>query len=58
VIPVLTGGIGTISKSFRRHLKNISGKHALKELQNTIIFFTEHILRKTNIKVQIFYNRK
>jgi len=30
VIPVITGATGTISKSFRKHVSNIPGKHEVK----------------------------
>jgi len=33
VIPVIIGATGTISKSFRKHVSNIPGKHEVKELQ-------------------------
>jgi hypothetical protein len=33
VTPVLTGKIGTISKPFRKHLKNTGGKHDDNRLQ-------------------------
>jgi len=46
VIPVITGATGTISKSFRKYVSNIPGKHEVKELQKTIILDTAHILRK------------
>ena len=46
VIPVLIGAIGTISKSFRKYVRNITGKHEVKELQKTAILGTAHILRK------------
>ena len=32
VIPVITGATGTISKSFRKYVSNIPGKHEVKEL--------------------------
>jgi hypothetical protein len=35
VIPVITGETGTISKSFRKYLSNVPGKHEIKELQKT-----------------------
>ena len=41
VIPVIEGATGTISESFRKYLSNILGKHEIKELQKTIIHFTE-----------------
>ena len=46
VIPVIIGATGTISKSFRKYVSNISGKHEVKELQKTTILGTAHILRE------------
>jgi hypothetical protein len=46
VIPVIIGTTGTISKSFRKCLSNIPGNHEIKELQETAILGTAHILRK------------
>jgi hypothetical protein len=46
VTPVITGANGTISKSLRRYLSNIPGKHEIKELQQTAILGTVHVLRK------------
>jgi len=46
VIPVIIGATGTISKSFRKYVSNIPGKHEVKELQKTSILGTAHILRK------------
>ena len=46
VMPVIIGATGTISKSFRKYVSNIPGKHEVKELQKTAILGTAHILRK------------
>jgi len=46
VIPVIIGATGTISKSFRKYVSNIPAKHEVKELQNTAILGTAHILWK------------
>ena len=46
VIPVIIGATGTLSKSFRKYVSNIPGKHEVKELQKTAILGTAHILRK------------
>ena len=48
VIPVIMGATGTISKSLRKYVSNIPGKHEVKELQKTAILGTAHIhvLRK------------
>ena len=45
IIPVIIGATGTISKSFRKYVNNIPGKHEVKELQKTAILGTAHILR-------------
>ena len=46
MIPVIIGATGTISKSFRKYVSNIPGKHEVKELQKTAILGPAHILRK------------
>ena len=54
VIPVIIGATGTISKSFRKYVSNIQGKHEVKELQKTAILGTAHILRKVLLKYSRF----
>jgi len=46
MIPVIIGVTGAISKSLRKYVSNIPGKHDIKELQKTAILGTAHILRK------------
>jgi hypothetical protein len=46
VIAVIIGATGTISKSLKKYVSNIPGKHDLRELQKTAILGTEHIFRK------------
>jgi hypothetical protein len=46
VTPAIIGATGTISKSFRKYLSSVPGKHDTKELQKTAILGTAHILRK------------
>jgi hypothetical protein len=46
VTPVIIGATGTISKSFRKYLRSIPGKHDIKEPQKTAILGTAHTLRK------------
>jgi hypothetical protein len=46
VTPVLIGATGTISKSFRKYLSSVPGKHDIKELRKTAILGTARILRK------------
>jgi hypothetical protein len=40
---------GTISKSFRKYLRKIPGKHEIKELQKTAILGTKHTLWKVTM---------
>ena len=44
VIPVIIGATGTISKSFRKYVSNITGNHEV--LQKTAILGTANVLRK------------
>jgi hypothetical protein len=46
VTPVKIGATGTISKSFRKYLSSIPGKHDIKELQKTAVLGTAHTLRE------------
>jgi hypothetical protein len=46
VAPVIIGATGTISKSFRKYLSSIPGKHDIQELQKTAILGTAHVLRQ------------
>jgi hypothetical protein len=46
VTPIIIGAPETISKSFRKYLSSIPGRHEVKELQKTAILGTAHILRK------------
>ena len=46
VIPVIIGATGTVSKSFRKYVSNITGKYEVKELQKTAILGTAHTLGK------------
>ena len=46
VISVIIGTTGTISELFRKYISNIPRNHEVKELQNTAILGTAHILQK------------
>jgi hypothetical protein len=55
VIPVIIGATGTISKSFRKYLRNIMGKHTIQEMQKTATFgYCTHALGSTNKKYRMF----
>jgi hypothetical protein len=46
MVPVIIGATGTISKSCRKYLSSVPGKHGIKELQKTAILGTAHTLRE------------
>jgi hypothetical protein len=46
VTPVVIGATGTISKSFRKYLSSVPGKHDIKALQKTAVLGTAHTLRE------------
>jgi hypothetical protein len=50
IIPLIIGATGTISKSFRKYLSYIPGKHEIKELQKTAILGTAKILKHKSTK--------
>jgi hypothetical protein len=56
VIPAIIGATGTISKSFRKHLNNILGKHKIKEQQKTAILDMAHLLGKVLMSVYKRFN--
>ena len=46
LIPVITGATETVSKSFRRYLSKVPGKHQIKALHKAAILGTAHTRRK------------
>ena len=46
-IPVIAGATGTISRSFRKYLRNLPGKHEIKEIpKNSHIGHYTNVLQK------------
>jgi len=56
VIAAIAAATGTTSKSFWQYLRNITGKHEIKELQKTATFGTAHILQKVLMKTYKTYD--
>jgi hypothetical protein len=53
VTPVIIGATGTISKSFRKYLSSIPGKHEVKELQKiAILGHCTHTAESANVEAQ------
>jgi hypothetical protein len=52
VIPVITGRTGTISKSSRKYLNYIPGKHDVKTIENGRTGHCVCTLKSTNVEVR------
>jgi hypothetical protein len=46
IIPVIIGATGIVTKSLRKNLEAIPGKHSMDSIQKTAILGTSHIIRK------------
>jgi len=46
IIPVITGATGIVTRSLRKNLEAVPGKHSVDSLQKTAILGTSHIIRK------------
>jgi hypothetical protein len=46
VTSVIIGATGTISKSLKKYLSSVPGKHNIKELRKTAVLGTAHILQE------------
>jgi len=46
VIPVIIGATGIVTRSLRKYLEAVPGKHSIDSLQQTAILGTSHIIRK------------
>jgi len=46
ITPVTTGATGIVTRSLRKNLEAVPGKHSIDSLQKTAILGTAHIIRK------------
>jgi hypothetical protein len=46
IIPVIIGATGIVTRSLRRNLEAVPGKHSIVSLQKTAVLGTSHIKRK------------
>jgi len=46
IIPIITGATGIVTRSLRKNLEAVPGKHSIDSLQKTAILGTSHIIRK------------
>jgi hypothetical protein len=53
VIPVITGATGTVSKSFRKYLSNVPGKHEYQgTTENSYIGHSTHTAGSDSVEAQ------
>ena len=46
IIPVVIGATGIVTRSLRKNMEAVPGKHSIDSLQKTAILRTSHIIRK------------
>ena len=46
IIPLIIGATGIVTRSLRKNLEAVPGKHSIDSLQKTAILGTSHIIRK------------
>jgi len=46
ILPVIIGATGMVTRSFRKTLEAVPGKHSIDSLQKTAILGTSHVIRK------------
>jgi hypothetical protein len=46
IIPVITGATGIVTRSLRKNLEAVPGRHSIDSLQKTAVLGTSHIIRK------------
>jgi len=46
IVPAIIGATGIVTRSLRKNLEAIPGKHSIDSLQKTAILGTSHIIRE------------
>ena len=46
IVPVIIGATGIVTRSLKKNLETVPGKHLIDSLQKTAILGTSHIIRK------------
>jgi len=46
IVPVIIGATGTVTRSLRKNLEAVPGKHSIDSPQKSAIIGTSHIIRK------------
>ena len=46
IVPVIIGATGIVTRSLKKNLKTVPGKHSIDSLQKTAVLGTAHTIRK------------
>jgi len=46
IVPVIIGATGIVTRSLKKNLESVPGKHSIDSLQKTAVLGTSHIIRK------------
>ena len=46
IVPVIIGATGIVTRSLKKNLETVPGKHSIDSLQNTAMLGTSHTIRK------------
>ena len=46
IVPVIIGATGIVTRSLRKNMETVPGKHSIDSLQKTAILGTSHTIRK------------
>ena len=46
IVPVIIGATGIVTRSLKKNLESVPGKHSIDSLQKTATLGTSHIIRK------------
>jgi hypothetical protein len=52
IITVIIGATGIVTRSLRKNLEAVPGKHSTDSLQKTAVLGTTHIIRKCSVKLE------
>ena len=46
IVPVIIGATGIVTRSLKKNLETVPGKHSIDSLQKSAILGTSHVIRK------------
>ena len=52
-IPIIIGATGIVTRSSRKNVEAVPGKHSIDSLQKTVILGTSHIIQRRYCSVKL-----